>query len=231
MYLLIDSRDRLYSTDTASAFTIQLGNIIPQIKSVKLKRILMNHVIYNISSEYSNNSFIFYETSTNTTITMTSGYYTPNQLSLALKTLLNANSPNSYTYDVVYSSITSKFTISCTNNFIVKVSSLGNVMGYTVQTSSTTSQISDSITTLNDPSYMYLDLSCFASSSYTSSDIRTSFIISNNMDETEYNGLPNMCLNFTTPVDMRTFTVNLRNKDGSNVQMRGGNFAFLLELN
>ena len=231
MYLLIDSRDRLYSTDTSSQFTIQLGNIIPQIKSVKLKRILMNHVIYNISSEYSNNSFIFYETSTNTTITMTSGYYTPNQLALALKTLLNANSPNFYTYDVVYSSITSKFTISCTNNFIVKVSSLGNVMGYTVQTSSTTSQISDSITTLNDPSYMYLDLSCFASSSYTSSDIRTSFIISNNVDETEYNGLPNMCLNFTTPVDMRTFTVNLRNKDGSNVQMRGGNFAFLLELN
>ena len=231
MYLLIDSRDRLYSTDTSSQFTIQLGNIIPQIKSVKLKRILMNHVIYNISSEYSNNSFIFYETSTNTTITMTSGYYTPNQLALALKTLLNVNSPNFYTYDVVYSSITSKFTISCTNNFIVKVSSLGNVMGYTVQTSSTTSQISDSITTLNDPSYMYLDLSCFSSSSYTSSDIRTSFIISNNMDETEYNGLPNMCLNFTTPVDMRTFTVNLRNKDGSNVQMRGGNFAFLLELN
>ena len=60
MYLLIDSRDRLYSTDTSSQFTIQLGNIIPQIKSVKLKRILMNHVIYNISSEYSNNSFIFY---------------------------------------------------------------------------------------------------------------------------------------------------------------------------
>jgi hypothetical protein len=162
---------------------------------------------------------------------MTSGYYTPNQLAQALQTLLTANSPNTYTYTVTYSSITSKFTISCTNNFIVQVSTLGRVMGYTVATSSGTSQTADSITTLNDPSYMYLDLSCFASTSYTSSDIRTSFFISNNVDETEYNGLPNMCLNLTTPVDIRLFTVNLRNRDGSNVNMRNCNFSFILELN
>ncbi len=60
MYLLIDSRDRLYSSDTPSMFTIELDNVIPQIKSVKLKRVLMNHVIFNISSEYSNNSFIVF---------------------------------------------------------------------------------------------------------------------------------------------------------------------------
>ena len=231
MYLLIDSRDKLSSSDTSSKFTIRLNNLIPQVKNVKLKRVLMNHVLYNISSEYSNNTFVFYETA-NTTVTITSGYYTPNQLASSLQTLLNANSQHYYTYTVTYSSVTSMFTISCTNSFIVQVSSLGRVLGFTAATSSATSQVSDSVTTINDPLYMYLDLSCFSSSSsYTSSDIRTTFILTNHDDETEYNGLPNMCLTMSTPVDLQTFTVVLRNKDGSQVQMRGANFAFLLEIN
>jgi hypothetical protein len=133
-------------------------------------------MLYNIFPSIQTIHSSFFETS-NRIITIVSGYYTPNQIAQILQTSLNANNPKTYNYTVSYSSITSKCTVSCATSFSIPDSSLGQVMGYTLATSSGTSLIADSITTLNDPSYMYLDLSCFASTSYTSSDIRTSFLL------------------------------------------------------
>jgi hypothetical protein len=190
----------------------------------------MNHPIYNISSEYQNNVFTYTESS-NITFLISDGFYTPQQLAQHLQNGLNATSTNSYNYSVLYSDINYKFSINCSSSFSLPVSALGQVLGFTLATGTGTTQLSDSITLLNDPQYMLLDISFVGATMTTTASQKTSFILTNNRESEEYNGLPNQCQVFGQPIQIQQFTVFLKNRDGTRVNMNGCNFAVLLELN
>lgn len=234
-YLLIDSRDRTSSSDTASNFKISLQSQIQGITSVKLKRFIMNHKIYNVSTEYSNSTFLFNEFGTLITFTINNGYYTPDQLAIHIQNGLNATTIISSIYSVSYSSTTYKYTITSTGNFSLPISPLGSFIGFTTAMSTAFVSLSltgNSVQILTDPSYLYIDISCFGQSLYSSSSQRTTFIVSSmNSDESEYSGLPNQCLYFNTPIDIQSFTIFVKNRDGTQVQLNGTNFAMLLEFN
>jgi hypothetical protein len=229
MLLLIDSRDKSNSTDSNANFTINLQNQISNVNGIKLKKTMMNHIIYNISSEYNNNLFEFTELGTDIQFQITSGYYTPSQLCTHMTTALNSETLNAYIYSVTYSSVTYKFTISATSNFDLPVSTLGDYMGFASALSGASSYTSD-ISNITDPNYLYLSLQFIPQTGVSSSNIYYNFVISSDNEQSEYNGIPDYCVTFAQPQNIKTFTVTLKNRDGSLVQTCR-NYAFLLDLN
>lgn len=230
MLLLIDSRDKTITTDSNSNFTINLNNQINNITSIKLKKTMMNHIIHNISSEYENNEFTFTELGDDITFLISNGYYTPSQLCTHITTGMNAETLNGYIYSCTYNAIQSTFTITCTDNFNLPVSTLGTYMGFStaqVMSNSYTSNNSN----INDPLYCYLNVSFFPQTGVSSSNNYYNFIISNNSEESEYNGLVDQCFTFTQPFNIKTFTVTLKNRNNTLVELNGTNYAFVLELN
>lgn len=69
---------------------------------------------YNMPTGY--NTFILREGIVNTTIILSVGSYNVNTLAIALKTALNTGSPNVWTYNVTYNSLTFHYDFSVTGN-------------------------------------------------------------------------------------------------------------------
>ena len=230
VYLVVDSRDRIYQTDSPSNFTISLANQIANVTSVKLKSVAINHKPYNVSTEYHNRTFSYQEGTHTTTFDLTEGYYTPDQLAKAIAFALNRSSPSHYMYVVLYSEITSKFTIEGSEQFNIVPSSLGRAMGFTQTTTANRIQVSDSIITFDNPEYLLLDIQYFPQAVSTSNNMYGSFIINSDAEQFEYKGLINQCQTFGSAMTIKTFIVYLKNRDGSEVNMRGGEFQFILEL-
>ena len=88
----------------------------------KLLSFQVSNSLYNINSN--NNQFILTETSTQNTITLENGNYTPNDLSTEIKTQLDTTfTPSIYT--VSYSDITGKYGISNGNSDTLKIEFTG----------------------------------------------------------------------------------------------------------
>ena len=228
-YLIIDTRDRTNSTDSTSNFTIRLPNILQNVNYVKLKQVIMNHRIYNVSAEYKNNIFSYSEGSP-ISFSIIDGFYTPQQLATHIQNGMNNTSVRSNIYSVVYSETTFKYTITSTNNFSVTQTELSSLMGITQTTDNTLSIVtSDSVVLFDDPSYLLLDLNCFPMNTITTKNISTCFILPSNGSVEEYNGLMNQCMSFTSPINVQTFNVVLKNPDGSVVNLNGTNWIIVLE--
>ena len=233
MYLLIDSRDRTNPDDPTSNFTINLSNIIKSVSTVKLKQIGFNHKIYNVSAEYSNSMFQFQETIGETvtrpmSILIPDGHYSAVELAKVLENLINEVSD--YIYTVSYSKNTFKYTISSTIPFHIWVNESSKYMGFTNPQITEQTHTGDSICKIDDVEYMYLDISCLSKSIYATNDLKTSFIIPNVEQASEYSGLPNQVININ-PTDIQYFTVYLKNRDGTQVDLHGADFCILLEFN
>ena len=232
MYLLLDSRDRTNVSDSTSNFTINLSNVIKNITAVKLKQIGFNHKIYNVSNEYSNNVFMFQEMIPETvtrpiSILIPDGHYSALELAKVLENLMNANSQ--YIYTVSYSKNTFKYTIDSTIPFHIWVNEASTYMGYTTAQFAQQSQAGDSICKIDDIEYMFLDISCLPKSLISSNDVRTTFLIPNVEQASEYSGLPNQVINISS-TDIQYFTVYLKNRDGTQVDLHGAEFSVLLEF-
>jgi len=218
-------------TDTSSSFTISLANQISNVTSVKLKSVSINHQPYNISNEYQNTQFTYQEGNGQfISFNLTEGFYSPEQLASSVQFALNSTSISHLSYTVTYSHITSKYTIQSSNNFTIFQSSLGSTMGFTITTTSNTIQTSDSISNVDDPQYLLLDIQYFPQAISTSSNMYGTFIINNDSEQFEYKGLINQCLRLGSPMNIKTFIVYLKNKDGTPVNMRGANWFCVLEL-
>ena len=231
MLLLIDSRDRTDLTNSTSNFTIQLPNTLVNVTSCKLKQVGMNHKIYNISFEYSNNVFKYTELSDDYSLTIPDGFYSPQQLASVLKALLCYNSPNQWTYDVSYSQTSFRFSISCTSLFSLPMSSLGRYMGFVSDNIEGNELIAEALSKIDDPNYLFLDISFLPQNLMASNTIRTSFILSNDVFATEYSGLCNQCVSFSSQQQIKLFTVYLKNRDGTEAQLYGTDFYIILEIN
>jgi len=230
VYLVVDSRDRLYQTDTPSSFNISLANQISNVTSVKLKSVAINHKPYNVSAEYQNTTFTYQEGTQTASFDLTEGFYTPEQLRVAMGYALNRTSPSHFMYVVLYSETTSKFTIEGSSNFSIVPSSLARVMGFTQTTSANRVQVSDSIISFDNPDYLLLDIQYFPQAVTTSNNMYGSFIINSDAEQFEYKGLINQCQTFGSPMNIKTFIVYLKNRDGSEVNMRGAEWYAILEL-
>ena len=232
MYLLLDSRDRTNIVDSTTNFTINLSNTIKSVTAVKLKQTGFNHKIYNVSLEYNNSVFQFQEMIMGTvtrpiSILLPDGHYTAEQLAVTLENLMNANSQ--YIYAITYSKNTFKFTISSTVSFYIWVNELSIYMGFTVTANDQLIQTGDSICKIDDVKCMFMDISCLPKPITCSNDVKSTFIIPNIELASEYSGLPNQVINITS-TDIQHFTVFLKNRDGSQVDLHQSEFWILLEL-
>ena len=232
MYLLINSEDRTNTSDRTSNYTIQLANTIKSVTGVKLKSVGINHKIYNVSSESINNMFSFTEIApdgsvTHHSITLDDGHYTSANLAIELENKLN--SVATYIYSVEYSEITYKYTISSTGNFTININGLARFMGFNSPTVSNNTQTADGVAKFDDQSFYYMDLSCFSKPVVSTMDVRTTFILPNIEMASEYSGLPNI-VQIISATDIQLFTVYLKNKDGTELNLRGAEWWCLLEL-
>ena len=232
MYLLINSEDRTNSSDRTTNFTIQLANTIKAVTALKLKSIGINHKIYNVSSETLNNKFVFTEIMQDSSlvhhsITLNDGHYTSSKLASELESRLN--SIGTYIYSVDYSEITYKYIISSTGDFTITINGLSRFMGYSNTNTSSSHHTGDGIAKFDDQSFYYMDLSCFPKPIVSTSDIRTTFILPNTEMASEYSGLPNIVQSISA-TDVQLFTVYLKNKDGTELNLRGAEWWCMLEL-
>jgi hypothetical protein len=189
----------------------------------------MNNIIYNISSEYNNNTFTFTELGDNITFTLTNGYYTPSQLCTHVQNGMNASTLNGYIYYVGYNAVYSKFTITGTSNFDLPASTLGSFMGFASAVSGTNTYTSSNVSNISDPTYYYLCVSFVPSTGVSSSNTYFNFIVTP-QNENELNNFE-QCIQFAQPINVKQFTVTLKNRDNSLVQLNGTNYAFVLDLN
>ena len=247
MLLLLDSRDRISSSISSSNFSIVLNVPITNVKYIKLQKVLMNHKIYNISSEYSNNTISYTEKSLPTfeeppvaqtthtvTATLATGYYSIADICYEVAQQMTNSSHYGYMYTVTYNYKTGKFTISCSGLFILPVSTLGDYLGFTTAITSYVNEdegyTADSVSKINDPVYYYISINNLQSLQSGRNNIISTFMITNNEEQTEYQSISEqyVCINDT--ITLKEIQVYLKNRDGSSVQMNGSNFALLLNV-
>jgi len=232
MYLLINSEDRTNTADRTTNFAIQLSNAIKSVTAVKLKSVGINHKIYNVSSDSVNNIFSFNETMSDGStlhhsITLNDGHYSSAILATELESKVNAVS--TYIYSIEYSEITYKYTMTATGHFNINLNGLSRFMGFNNPTTANNVHTSDGVAKFDDQTFYYMDLSCLAKPIISTADIRTTYVLPNVVMASEYSGLPNMVQNISA-TDIQLFYVNLKNKDGSELNLRGAEWWCLLEL-
>ncbi len=110
--IFINSRDRSPLSVSSSDFEIDLPKLFINVKSIDFVGAIIGNTIYTINN---NNNKLRYIESIGlvpTTVTLTNGVYTANQLASHLSVVLTANSANLSSYTVTYDAQTFKFTFS-----------------------------------------------------------------------------------------------------------------------
>lgn len=158
-YIIIDSRDKIKGN--SNDFTVTLNPAFNNVKKVELLSLSLPQTIYNINS--TNNVIYFNETGPLLSTTITPGNYSASILASTIASTLTTASPNLYTYTSSISNLTYKMTITSTGNFSLLfgsniLNSIGPFIGYTIDTISALSQISNGIILLYQPSYYIIDI-------------------------------------------------------------------------
>ena len=232
LYLLINSADRL--SGTPSSFIMNLPNKISNVVAVKLKEVALNHKVFNISNEYNNSRVSIVEGMHHLiNFDIPDGHYTENELCIVLQNLLISNSMFGFIYTVTYSPNTYSFTISSTGGFSLNSIGITSFLGFDTNNMTpgfNLSYTSTNVTQFNNYQYILADFSCFPQNMITSNaSIKTTFKFSNVESQQEYSGLANQICTMSK-TDVQYFTVNLKNADGSIINLRGNDWWCLLEI-
>ena len=233
LYLLINSSDRL--SGSPSNFVMNLPNKISNVVAVKLKEVALNHKVFNISNEYNNARVSISEGMHNlVTFDLPDGHYTENELCTVLQDALTANSLFSFVYTVTYSPNTYSFTISSTGNFqLMGYAGIFTYLGFdfsNITPGFNLTYTTTNVSQFNNYPYILADFSCFPQNMITSNpSVKSTFKFSNVESQQEYNGLANQICSMAA-TDVQYFTVNLKNPDGTNVNLRGNDWWCLLEI-
>lgn len=112
-FILVRSKDRL--SGSSSSFTVKLNESVRNVRRLLLQQCYIPYSFYNVVST----NLVFEEQAGGgvVTIPIPEQHYTFATLGTQIKTLLDSNSPNGYTYTVTYSTSTGKYTISTGANF------------------------------------------------------------------------------------------------------------------
>lgn len=232
MLLVIDSRNRDYSTSPTGNFTITLKNAVSNFTSVKLKEICLDYRPYNVSAASDSSTFTFTEDGDESDFNIADGFYNPADLCQHVENGLNAQSPNGYLYSVSYDPNTLCFTIESTSSFIVENSSLAVAMGYSTQLPASSSQTGGR-QLLNEPEYFYLNVAELKQNVSNESKMLGSFVFNPHVNPcSEYNGLLSQCLNYSKDgsVQLTKLTVSILDSAGNVYNLQNGNYYFVLEI-
>jgi hypothetical protein len=233
--LVINSRDRDYSSQTSNNFTVQLTRPI-KATTVKLDAVDIPNTIYNVNSS---NNVIYFNDGTNRTATVTPGNYTAQTLKTAVDAAFAA-SGTALTITYSYSSQTMKVTITASGAITLTfgtntTNSMAQLLGYpSVNSSSSTTQVASYALQLTSlPLLLTLD---FVNNNYfTTGEKYSSFIIPVNA-EGGYTISYRSAMDFpqsatsTTPFLIQQFTVKLTNFDATFVELNGGEWWMAVSL-
>lgn len=114
-------RDAALST-SSSEFTVVFNQPIDLNRlghTLKLVRGLLPNTVYNITAN--NNNLDFFENATVLTATLTAGYYTADELSTHIGTVMTTTSGGHNIYTVAVDDATSKMTFAATNAFTIQL--------------------------------------------------------------------------------------------------------------
>ena len=180
--LIINSADRV--AGDVSSLAVKLPNSVPDAASLRLVYFRGPNIMFNVTS---NNSEINFNIGANNyTAIITPGAYTADQLLTAVSTDMNAQNNNSFAAN--YNINTLRTTITGTTAFTVTwsaESSIGAILGYTMNTSGTT-HTSDRALNLAQPYFIYLTLSGYSLTSTDTSANNFHFYIPVNANTGEF---------------------------------------------
>ena len=168
-FIFIDSRDKIYGTNTD--FSIQENNfdLEPGLSvSVNLDECIFYNLQYPINS--TNNTIIFQENSTATDLTFSidEGNYTGSELATILATELDSAGANTYT--VTHDDNTGKFSISIVAPDNFKFIQIDELFGFDVMTTFLSAKTGDNPAILSGHEYVDLMLPGLISQNITSNN-------------------------------------------------------------
>jgi hypothetical protein len=119
-----------------------------------VKSIIIPNTFYNITS--SNNTIYWTENKTDLSTTIPSGAYTITDLISAVETAMDSESSGYNTYTGAYSNSNFKITLTADNAFNFTfgtntANSIGDVLGFTADSASATSNTGDSVADISNP--------------------------------------------------------------------------------
>jgi hypothetical protein len=128
----ISSNYRETGNQTSFKYSFQIDKS-KEYTHVSVLNATIPNTYYNVQSGY--NTFQLLENLNNITIAIPPGNYNVNTFTATLKSLLNSNSPNGWTYNIIYSQLLSKFIYSVLGNtsqpsVITLNSNLYRVLGF-----------------------------------------------------------------------------------------------------
>lgn len=232
-YVTIDSRDR--SAGTSTQFRVILPDGIHNIRQVKLLGCDIPNTVYNITT---NNMLTFTRAGTTYIATLTPAAYTKESFPGAIAACMNAVDPNAYT--CTYNPSTLKMTIAGGSAFVLNLSSANSPwyeMGFTQNdTSAATSITSPNVMNLSLPISLYIEIPQIGLGSTSSrANDRCTFRIPMNAIAGEFvyfqqNANYEQCYKYSSVITLANFDVRLRTRNGSTVELNGGDWQLYLEL-
>ncbi len=158
-YIIIDTRDRIKGN--TNEFTVNLNPAFYGVKKVELLSLSLPQTMYNITT--ANNIIYFSEGGGPLIASLSPGNYNASSLANAISILLSTISPNAFIYNVSVSNITYKMTISASGNFSLlfgsnSTQSIGDFIGYTIDTIPALTHTGDSIIQLYQSVYYIIDI-------------------------------------------------------------------------
>jgi hypothetical protein len=233
--LVINSRDRDFSTDSSDAFKIQLSQSIKASK-VSLKSADIPNTAYNVTSS---NNVIYFNDGTNRTAVVTPGNYTATTLKAAVDSAF-AVSGTALTITYNYSASTYKVTISATGAITLtfgtnQTASMASLLGYPpADTTSATSHIASNVIQLTSDPWM-LSFSFASNNTFTTRDAFCSFIVPVNAEggytvQFRESDDFKQKTNSNDKFIIQSFSVRLQKYDGSRLDLNGGEWSCVLQI-
>ena len=230
------SSKRTDGTNNRPEFRLE-GGQIQKVRKIKAASVIIPVTYYNVNS--SNNTFSFEESAGGGSVdsTLTIGNYNDTTFATELKTQMEADSVNGYTYTVTVSAATFKMTISTAANFEVDVSTSSVLTGFSTATVAATSATGDLLVNLSGPNQLYLR-SNIATRISTSSVVKNDKIFNNvlatipinvntfeyvykSFDTTQY---------FDADIDIQDLEFYFTDDDDTQIDFNGVPFSLTIQL-
>jgi hypothetical protein len=239
-YLAVRSIDRTTGTSSTS-FQIQLKEAIPSVKKVKLLNFLAPNTLYKIRLNV-NDQVVWNRSSTNYHYQIPPGSYSISSLISLIQTGMNSADSNSYawTYNVDLMTVTvtgtASFSLNWSSNPNASTSCYRELGFNKVDTSSATSITSPNCVSLERPTRLYISINEFFQSGINTNLNFFSFYIPINVASgsmIEYKQKDDFIqeIEFTTPINITTLTVNLYIENNELANLNGEEFEMVLEIN
>jgi len=149
----IDSKDKS-TYETIDNFRYKLDYVYKEINLVSLTDFICYNTIYTVNNN--NNTFTLTYLTTDYTITLTNGFYSPGTLATEIKTKMDA-SGSTLVFTVTNPSLTSKFTISSSANFGLTFTD-HELLGFTSNKTGASTYTSDVCYKLTGAPYLILTI-------------------------------------------------------------------------